>query len=348
MATLLAPLFEQHEIDLLAEAIKRSHKITVVCHLSPDGDALGSSLAAVAVMRSMGKEAVLVTPDMPPENLSFLPGFDKIVVASAKPDRAHVLIKYCDLLLCLDFNSVKRIDKIGPSVEDSKAFKVMIDHHLKPELSVNLMFSRPDQSSTCVLFYRILHQLGFTDYLDRESAECLMTGVLTDTGGLAYNSLDPQLYLVVSDLLEFGVDKDRLYTILFRTSSLNRLRLQSFALSQRMIYLPAHRAAVIKLSAEDLRQFDYVKGMTEGLVNIPLEIPEVVYSVFLREDMELRYVKVSMRSKGTFPVDKFCSECFGGGGHLNAAGGDIHASVDEAFRITIDSMPQFDKYLPGN
>lgn len=342
----LSPLFEQSEVDRLSDVLRSARRVTVVCHLSPDGDALGSSLAAVRLLRSMGKRAWLVTPDMPPATLSFLPGYDEIVVATVRPDRAHMLLSDCDLLLCLDFNSLKRIDKAAPAVESSRAYKVMVDHHKDPDMPVDQMFSRPEQSSTCVLLYRLLHQMGLAGRIDREGAECLLTGIMTDTGGLAYNSLDPQLYLVVASLVGRGADKDTLHRLLFRTTSLDRLRLHSFAIGHRMTIVPEHRAAVIALSAEDLGQFNFVKGMTEGLVNVPLEIPEIVYSVFLREDLDMRYVKVSMRSKGDFPVDLFCSECFGGGGHLNAAGGDIHDTIGEAIRVTLAAMPAYDKYLP--
>lgn len=339
-------LFTDEAVGQLSDAIGRARRVTVVCHLSPDGDALGSSLAVVRLMRSLGKEAVLVTPDLPPEYLSFMPGFCDIIVGSCKPDRAFVTIRNCDLLLCLDFNSLKRIDRMAPAVKACCGYKVMVDHHLNPDLEVDLAFSCPEQSSTCVLLYRLLDQAGLAKHIDREGAECLLTGIMTDTGGLAYNSLDPQLYLVIAQLVARGADKDMLYRLLFRTRPLNQILLNSFALSQRMTMFPDHRAALIVLSSEDLRRFDYVKGLTEGLVNVPLEVPDIIYSVFLREDLEERYVKVSMRSKGDFPVDRICSECFGGGGHLNAAGGEIRASLDEAVRAVTDAMPLYDKYLP--
>ena len=341
------PLFPLSEIDRLRQVINDARRVAIVCHISPDGDALGSSLAMMHMMHRLGKTAHVVTPDTPPSSMDFLPGFSEIVVATSNSEQARGLVANCDLLFCLDFNSLKRIDKMAPHVEGSRCGKVMIDHHIDPDMEVDLMFSDPRESSTCVLLYRVFKQLGMTEILDRTAAECLLTGILTDTGGLAYNSLDPQLYMVVAELVARGVDKDQLYRRLFMTHSLDTIRLRSFALLERMKIYPEHRAAVITLTADELKQFNYVKGMTEGLVNVPLEIPEIVYSVFLREDRERSFVKVSMRSKGSFPCDRFCSECFGGGGHENAAGGDIHATMPEALLAVEKAMDAYDKYLPS-
>lgn len=343
----IEPLFPASMADSLRSAINDARRVAIICHISPDGDALGSSLGMACLMNRLGKTVHVVTPDTPPQSLAFLPGFGDIVSATVSTERAHGLVANCDLLFCLDFNSLKRIDKMGPRVESSNAFKVVIDHHENPELFADLMFSYPGSSSTCLLLYRLVAQIGASDLVDRVMAECLMTGILTDTGGLAYNSLDPVLYLVVAELVARGVDKDDLYRKLFRTSSLDRLRLNSFALLEKMTVYPEHRSAVIALSAEELKRFGYVKGMTEGLVNIPLEIPEVIYSIFLREDREQSFVKVSMRSKGDFPVDRFCSECFGGGGHVNAAGGDINGPLSLAISRVVESMSSYDQYLPS-
>ena len=344
----LEPLFAQQKVDELRREIDKAHRVAIICHISPDGDALGASLGMARMMGRIGKTVHVITPDTPPASLSFLPGFADIISATTNTDVARGLVANCDLLFCLDFNALKRVDKMGPHVEASKAFKVMIDHHLDPEPCADIIFSRPDESSTCVLLYRLLKQLGIADMIDERTGECLLTGILTDTGGLAYNSLSPQLYIVVAELVARGVDKDALYRKLFRTSTLDEIRLHSFALLERMTVYPGHRAAVISLSGEELRRFNYVKGMTEGLVNVPLEIPMVIYSVFLREDREQQFVKVSMRSKGSFPVDRFCSECFGGGGHLNAAGGDVKGTLADALRQVEEAMDSFDKYLPAD
>ncbi len=167
--------------------------------------------------------------------------------------------------------------------------------------------------------------------------------MMTDTGNFSYNSNDPDLYLIVHDLMRKGIDKDNLYKLVMNTASESRVRIMGYA-QYKMQLLPTHRAAIITLSEEELKEFDYNKGDTEGLVNVPLSIPEVTYSVFLRED-DKNCVKVSMRSKGDFSVSLMCEENFDGGGHTNAAGGEFHGPLGKALEKLLEIIPNYDKYL---
>ena len=192
----------------------------------------------------------------------------------------------------------------------------------------------------------MLESVGLERRISREAAECCCTGMMTDTGNFSYNSNDPQLYRILERLVAKGVDKDAIYTRLFNTNTESRVRLMGYAQSSKMQILPEHQAAVIALSREELDEFGYKRGDTEALVNVPLSIPGITYSVFLRED-ETGYVKVSMRSKGSFSVKEICEAHFGGGGHVNASGGEMRAPLDEVLQRVIDVLPQYDSMLPN-
>lgn len=324
--------------------VENAHKIVLTCHVSPDGDAMGSTLGMARLLQNMGKHPVVVTPDRPPKSLTFLPGYDEVVAASFKPGIASNLLRSADLILCLDFNAAKRVDKMVDYLLCSRAKKVMIDHHLDPEDFCDLTISMPHISSTCALLYLVIEAAGWLDYLDVEAASCIYTGMMTDTGNFSYNSDDPRLYLIVADLVRRGVDKDALYDKACNTFSESCLRLKGYALAEKMKLLREHKAALITLSLDELHRFGYVKGDTEGLVNTPLSIPGIVYSCFMRED-EPGFVKVSMRSKGFFPVNRVCEDFFNGGGHRNAAGGELYMGLNDAVSLFMTTLTSNDKYL---
>lgn len=340
-------LLNKQEIETLRALMCGEGKVVIVCHMSPDGDALGSSLCLWNLLRDSGRTANVVVPDMPPHNLSFLPGYDEITVASCHPERAGRLAAEASLIFCLDFNDFARIDRLAPAITESGAVKVMIDHHLNPVAEVDLRISHPEISSTCALLYLVLEQAGLTSRLSREAAECCCTGMMTDTGNFSYNSNDPELYRILSHLMETGIDKDAIYTRLFNTNSVSRVRIMGYGQSAKMQLFPEHQAALITLSRVELNEFDYHRGDTEALVNVPLSIPSVTYSVFLREDEE-NYVKVSMRSKGDFSVKDICEKHFSGGGHINAAGGEMRRPLAEVVARLIEVMPDYDCRLPEN
>lgn len=223
----------------------------------------------------------------------------------------------------------------------------MIDHHLNPEYFADLTISHPEQSSTCALLFHILWQAGMYDLIDRDSATCIYTGMLTDTGNFSYNSNDPDLYAIISLLLSKGLDKDEVYTLAWNTHRAESLRINGYALYRKMQILPEHQLAVIILDRQELNEFSFVRGDTEGLVNRPLAVPGVTWSVYLRQD-EPDFVKVSMRSKGRFPVNVVCERLFGGGGHLNAAGGEFTGTAAEALDVILASLDEFDQYLDYN
>lgn len=312
--------------------------------MSPDGDALGSSLGLMHVLEALGKSVRVITPDMPPRNLMFLPGAADIIVMSQIPEVAERTLASAELIFCLDFNDLHRIDRLAPMVEASSARRVVVDHHLDFSLQAELAVSDPASSSTCALLFHLLVQCGLEPYIGPDAATCIYTGMMTDTGNFSYNSNHPDLYLIIAALLARGIDKDDIYRRAWNITSESSLRICGHALADRMELLPEHRAAIITLSLEELKSFGYNRGDTESLVNQPLRIPGIEYSIFLREDRE-NFVKVSMRSIGDFPVNRLCSEHFGGGGHLNAAGGEWHGSLDECVARIKEFIPSYDNLL---
>ncbi len=344
---MISPLHEDKKIQALRSLLDDAERIVVLTHMGPDGDAIGSSTAFCNVMSRLGKEARVVIPDMMLASLRSVPGAKDVTDATRYPDFAKQLISDADLIVCLDFNALKRINKLGNLVANSTAKKVLIDHHLEPENFADVVISRPDMSSTCYLLFKVLCSLELFDFIDKKAAEGILTGMMTDTGNFSYNCADPELYVVVGELVRKGADKEKIFREQFETHSENSLRLNAYAMLKKMEVWPDMGAALITLSREELNRFHYTKGDTEGLVNRPLAIPGVVYSAFMRE--EDGYVKVSMRSLGNFPVNEVCSEHFGGGGHLNAAGGELPGSLADAAELFRSLLAtNRDLYLGGH
>lgn len=340
---MISRIIDQKNVDSLRKLLSRSEKVVVTCHLTPDGDAIGSSLGLARVLESTGKRADVVTPDMVPKNLMFLPGAKEAVNFSRYQEHAVKLLDEADLIFCLDYNEPARVDRMQEALTAAKAPKVMIDHHLNPADFCDVTISHPEASSTSMLVFRVLCRLELFDVIDREAASCIYTGMMTDTGNFSYNSNEPDLYTVIAELLRKGINKDRLYQQACNTLSESSLRLNGYALAEKMTIYPDHRCAVISLNADELARFNYEKGDTEGLVNKPLAMPAVEWSVYLREDPA--QIKVSMRSKGAFPVNEVCRNHFGGGGHLNAAGGEFKGTMEECLAILTEAMPLYDTRL---
>ena len=326
---MLTDIAESSKIETLRNAIEASRNVVLICHKSPDGDAVGSTMGLREVLRRLGKNATVVMPNLAAPNLLFLPYADEIMPYE-EGDRAAIekVIADADLIFCMDFNDLRRSQGLQPLLEQSTACKVMIDHHLNPEQFADLSFSFPEMSSTSELTFRLRNHLGMSDLVSTTSASYLYMGLVTDTGNFAYNSNNPETFEIAAALLRKGVNKNRIYARAFNQQKDNSLRLQGCALAHSMKIKRDLGVALITLSKDVLRRYYYTNGDTEGLVNQPLKIPEVFWSVFMREDDDC--VKVSMRSVGDFSVRDLCERYFGGGGHQNAAAGEYHGTLDDA------------------
>lgn len=257
---------------------------------------------------------------------------------------ADKLIAEADVICCLDFNALKRIDDMAESVAASPARKILIDHHLYPEDFCKITMSYPKVSSASELVFRLICRMGYFSDISKQGAECIYTGMMTDTGGFTYNSNDREIYFIISELLSKGIDKDEIYRKVYNTYSESRLRLMGHVLSQMTVYADRN-AALISLTKDEQGKFNYVKGDSEGFVNIPLSIKNVRLSCFLREDTEKPMIKVSLRSVGTFPCNQLAAEFFNGGGHLNASGGEFFGTMEEAKMIFEKALEKYSNLL---
>ncbi len=331
------------ELRHLRELVDKARNAVVTCHVSPDGDALGAVLAFSHFLWRKGKNALPVTPNIFPDFLRWMPGVERIRVYEKHESETAPLVAKADLIVCLDFNTPDRLLRLQKSVTDSPAPKIMIDHHLDPVNFCDLTVSRPDMSSTCEMLYRILVQLDGLEAMTHEEAVCLYTGMMTDTGCFSYNSSRSEIYYAIGNLLAKGIDKDKIYRNVFSNYSAERFRLMGYMLYVKLELFPECHASLMTLTREEQKLFSHKKGDTEGFVNIPLQICKSRLSVFLREDTERNSVRVSLRSVDDFPCNRMATEFFNGGGHLNAAGGELFCTMDEAVQIVRKAMK---KYAP--
>ncbi|MDD2476141.1 MAG: bifunctional oligoribonuclease/PAP phosphatase NrnA [Dysgonamonadaceae bacterium] len=323
--------------------IERANKIVIITHVSPDGDAMGSSLALYHYLRNIGKDARVIVPNSFPYFLKWMNGADNIVVNTYIPTVSEALIKNADLIFCLDFNTLKRIGALGDQVGESSAKRILIDHHLSPDETFDVTISYPHISSTSEIVFRLLAEMGKYGEITTVIAECVYTGMMTDTGVFTYNSNDPEIFEIISLLIKKGVDRDKIYNLVFNNYSEQRFRLLGFTLSERMKVYPEYKAALIYLSKEDQKQYALSKGDTEGFVNYPLNIKDIIFSVFIREDEQM--VKVSLRSQGKFPCNEFAADFFNGGGHLNASGGEYYGEIEDAISIFENGLEKYTDQL---
>ena len=324
----LSNVISDKSVHQVSELIAGSSQILITTHLSPDGDALGSSLALYHFLKRKGKEVKLIVPNSFPYFLKWMPCADEILVYEYNPKAGKTIFDHSDLIFSLDYNIPKRVGAMATLIESSPASKVLIDHHLFPGNVFDVTISHPEISSTSELIFRLLYQLGHYDDLALDEAKCIYCGMMTDTGGFTFNSDSPEIYLIISLLLRKGVKKDEIYSKVYHNLSEDRFRLLGLTLSQRMKIYPEKHSALIWLSGEDQKQFNYNKGDTEGFVNYPLSIRGVIFSTFIREDEDL--IKISFRSQGAFPCNEFAAEFFNGGGHLNASGGEFYGPLPDA------------------
>jgi len=323
--------------------IENAENIVIITHVGPDGDAMGASLGLWHFLMTIEKVPQVIVPTPFPNFLAWMPGADKTLVYKFDKEKADEYIQKADLIFVLDFNSTSRMDKMAEAVLASKARKVMIDHHLQPENFTNIIISYPEISSTSELIFRLICRMGHFSDINLGCAECIYTGMMTDTGGFTYNSNHEEIYSIIYELIKLGVDKDDIYRKVYNTFSADRMRLMGYCLYKKMKIYPEYQAALITLTQRELHEFKYDNGDAEGFVNIPLSIEGINFSVFMREDPGK--IKVSLRSQGSFPTNKFASEIFGGGGHLNASGGESYTTLDEAVRKFEEALPLYTEFL---
>ena len=333
--------------------IQSAQRIAIFTHQSPDGDAMGSSLAVYHYLRSLSKEAQVIVPNAFPDFLAWMPGAETVLLYDTHTELANAYLDTTDLVICTDFNAPNRIGALGDKMLSLACPKIMIDHHLHPDHFADAMLSDPEASSTCELVYTLItyHQ---SPIANSRIASCLYTGLMTDTGNFSYNSNRPQIYTIISALVAAGANKDAIYDAVFNQYSVDRIKLVGYCLYKKMRVFPEHHAALIHLNRKELYRFNFQKGDAEGIVNMPLQSKDIYYSVFMREDKATpdemaknggikTKIKLSFRSQGDRPVNTFASEVFNGGGHANASGGEYYGSIEEAVQLFLDNYAKYFK-----
>ena len=340
---MLSKIITEENIQKAKKLINKSDKIIIITHTSPDGDALGSSLALYHFFTEYGKQVNVVVPNEFPDFLQWMPGVDQILIAEKNVTLAKEVLEAAELIFLLDFNVLKRIDQLEPLVKNTTASKILIDHHLDPENICDITISHPDISSTSELIFRFICRMGFFDYINKSCAECIYSGMMTDTGAFTFNSNSPAIYYIISELLQKGVDKDAIYSKVYNNFSERKIRMQGYVLYNKMKIFRYYKTSLISLTYAEHQLFRSQKGDTEGFVNIPLTIDKVIFSAFIREEKDV--IRISLRSKGDFPTNQFAKEVFGGGGHLNASGGEYYGKLEDAIRIFEAALPRYKHLL---
>lgn len=325
----------------LKDLLNEPKRIVILPHRNPDGDAIGSTLAMFHYLGGLGHECDVISPNDFPKFLKWMEGSKNITIAEYNPAKARILIEKAELIFILDFNSITRIEEIGEWVAKSGAPKVMIDHHQEPE-QFDFMYSDVNMPATCQMVYNFIEAMEDLDRIDKTIAECIYTGIVTDTGNFRFRNTSATTHRVVANLLDKGIEIDRIYNYVFDTQSPSRLKLLGLTLDSMEIFQD-HRAACMHLTRAQQFEYSSQKGDTEGFVNYGLGLNNVVFSAIFIEDQQHDFIKISFRSKGDFDVNTFARKHFNGGGHLNAAGGRSNLSMEETiekFRNLLDEYKE--------
>lgn len=324
--------------------LQEPRKVVILTHFKPDADALGSSLGLAGYLKKKGHQVTVVTPSDYPDFLTWMPGNSEVVVF--QKEKQHIsqqIIDASDIIFCLDFSSLKRINELGGMVERSPSKKALIDHHLEPEKFADFEQWDERAASTAELVYKLIRDCGDAELIDASIANCLYAGIMTDTGGFRHPNTTWEVFQIAGALVGHGADPSKVSKLIYDTNTIERLRLMGFVLSEKLQVLPEFKTAYVKLSAEDLKKYSSQTGDTEGLVNYGLSIKGVRLSVLLSDRKDS--IKLSFRSLGDFSVNEFARKHFDGGGHKNAAGGQTNLSLEETLNKFLQLLPQYKDQL---
>lgn len=331
---MLKQKINSQEAAALRKIFADCRNVVIVCHTSPDGDAMGSSLGLYEFLKRKGKNARVIVPNYFPDFLHWMNDAENVVLYERQRALSNNLVRNADLICCLDFNDMSRLDELAGPVKSARCKKLLIDHHLNPDKrAFDFIISRPEASSTCELVFRALHAMGALDALTMAGAEDLYAGMATDTGFFSFNSNDPDIFVILSELLRKGIDKDLINRRIQNNFSSDRMKLMGYVLYEKLVVMPEYHASYFAVTKEELARFNYLKGDLEGVVNMPLQIKGHKLSISLKEDTEKPLIRVSTRSVDDFPCNEMCARYFNGGGHKNAAGGSLECTMDEAIEV---------------
>jgi phosphoesterase RecJ-like protein len=329
---------KKEDIKALELHLLTPKKIVIIPHRSPDGDAMGSTLALYHFLLKLNHYPTVISPNEFPDFLAWMPGSEKVLIYEKDKENTSKIIEEAELVFTLDFNALHRTGEMENVLKTIKVPFVMIDHHQSPDNYAQFTYSDTCFGSTCEMVYNFIEALDNKDLIDKTIATCIYTGILTDSGSFRFPKTTGTTHRIIADLIDLGAENTNIPNLLFDNHSYNRLQLLGRAL-QNMKFIPEYKTTYITLSQNDLDTFNYVKGDTEGMVNYGLTIKGIQFAAIFIEHKDENIIKISFRSQGDFDVNQFARDHFNGGGHINAAGGK---SID-SLKATID---KFEKLLP--
>jgi len=324
-------LLTSNKLSNIKTLLSEKRRIVLTTHTNPDGDAIGSSMAMLRYLRKKGHDVIAIVPNQFPGFLSWMPGVGEMLVYENKAKACQLALREADLVFCLDYNALNRAGILTDILKKTEAPRILIDHHIDPETaSFAYCFSTTNTSSTAELVFDFIDLMGDTALIDKEIAECLYTGIITDTGSFSFSANNEKTYRVTAELIHNGLDALKIHRLIYDTFSEDRLRLLGHAISNRMVVWDELKTALIYFDKNDLIKFNYQVGDAEGVVNFPLSMEKINLSILITE--RDKKIRMSFRSKGDFSVNQLARRYFNGGGHKNAAGGTYFKSVSETIK----------------
>ncbi len=322
---------KKEDIFAIQQLLATPKKIAIIPHRSPDGDAMGSTLALYHFLLKLNHQAVVIAPNDFPNFLTWLPGSDTVLIYENDKANCAKIIQEAEIVFTLDFNALHRTGEMEQVLNKVTVPMIMIDHHQKPDSYATYTYSDTIFGSTCEMIYNFITFLGHKNLIDKTIATCLYTGITTDSGSFRFPSTTGTTHRIVADLIDLGIDNSEIHNQIFDNNSYNRLQLLGRAL-QNMKVFPEYKTSYITLSQKELDEFHYEKGDTEGVVNYGLTIKGIHFAAIFIEHREENIIKISFRSQGSFDVNQFARDHFSGGGHINAAGGKSYESMRETIK----------------
>jgi phosphoesterase RecJ-like protein len=316
-----------NKIEIVKQKIESAHHIVISTHVSPDGDAIGSSLGLYHFLKNIDKSVTVIVPNDFPDFLKWLPNADSVFVFEGNEEKAKQITAQADLIFALDYNEPHRTAMYQDTLNASNAYKILIDHHIGEPSWQDLSLCVVGASSTCELVYDTIIQLAGLECVTSEIANCLYTGLLTDTGNFQFSATTPKVHQIAAHLLAKGVQPDCVNNAINNSYNQDRLKFYGFCVSKKMMIVPEKRLAYILVSKSEINKFNIGIGGTEGLVNEPMKIADIDISILFKQDKDK--VKISFRSKKDIDISTFAKTYFEGGGHRNAAGGVSYLSLEE-------------------
>jgi len=332
------------ELAALKEFLEQPQKIVITTHHKPDGDAMGSSLGLYNYLIQQGHHTKVITPTDYPDFLAWMPGNGEVIIYTENTKESAELVANAELIFCLDFNTLSRINELGELVRASNAVKVMIDHHLEPEDFDDYRHWDINACASAQLVYDfIVNQLNNKQLINKDVATCLYTGIMTDSASFKLPNTTPGVHRIAADLIDLGAVNWHIHDLVYSNMSENRLRFLGHCLSNKLEVFPEFNTTLITVNREELEKYQVETGDTEGIVNYGLSLEGVRLTAFIVERKDK--VKLSLRSKGEFPANEICKKYFNGGGHRNAAGGESTDTLEEVIKKFKLILAEYKKLL---